>query len=617
MEMRTKYGFIKAALIISLYLLSINPTWAAEGDSVVVIFNSENKLWNATFFNKTRVEYKTLDVNNTIIGAINTILLEARENTHIDILSPGTFTVQTEDALGGIAPLSGQTIDFHNNEIEIINPLGLRMNGIHAVRKNDVTIKNFRLSGHVTYGIWTKGSNNLTLDNLDIDISPESGLAVFIRPRGNDRPRNLTIKGDVYINGGFGHSIEFTSIDTVNIGDLTVSNNIGGCGINASGSTHITIGNIYGYKNCYSLEGKGGGYATLRYSNAGQHLTCTGVYSRRCGRGFFVTEGDNSALPNVTGQHYSTVNMVDIKHTVRENIVIHGILPTNNHVLSGTVSESLYNPNNNVAVDGASNSVTLGIPDVTIDANISKMVRINELRFGFYDLTGDKNSENYIRDRNCDGFGYAKTVDIIGAFMEWNIKSGNGDHNFNWRYACKNTKKAKLLLNGKYIKTLEFTGTGSDSIWQTITMNVNGIDATEIKNIRLIALEDKGLPLVDYLDLEAPGVTYSLKDFATASDSTTVKIGVNVDIPAIFSKSIKAFNIYPNPNYGVFTIEVGDGLELPYGVHVYDISGALVQHTETVNGHRIAVKLIKSEKGLYLVKISSKNDVQTFRMNCL
>lgn len=618
MNMPIKHGFLKIVFLVSLYLFNIYPTYAAQKDSVVVIYNYENKTWDATFYNSDRVEYKTLEVNSTIIGAINTILLEAKENAHIDILSPGTYSVYTEDVLGGISPLNGQTIDFHNNEIEIINPSGFRMNGIHAVRIHDVTIRNFRLSGHVTYGIWTKGCDNLTIDNLDIDISPESGLAVFIRPRGDDRPRNLTIKGDVYINGGNGHSIEFTSVDTVNIGDLTVSNNLVGCGINASGSTHIKIGYIYGYKNCYSLEGKGGGYATLRYSNAGQDLVCEGVYSRRSGRGYFVTEGNNSALPDVIGQHYSTIQMVDIKHTVRENILIQGVYPTNNHVLSGTASESLYTPDNHVLVNGASNSVTLGIPDVTIDTKAKKVVRINELRFGFYDLTGDENSENYIRDRNCDGYGYAKVVDDVGVFMEWNIKSGNGDHGFSWRYACENTKRAKLLLNGKYVETIEFTGTGSDSNWETFTINVQGIDASEIKNIKLIALEDKGLPLVDYIEVEAPGVTYSLKDYSTASDSTNVEIGVPLGINTAFSKSSNVFKVYPSPNYGMFTIAINEELEFPYNVQVYDISGSfVVSHTEFINGNRIVVQLIESKAGLYLAKISSKNHIETFKINCL
>lgn len=617
MGFKIKYGYLKIALIISVFHLNNCAAFSAEMDSVAIINNNETNIWNATFYKSDGTSFKTIEIDTNIIAAINTILIEASEDAHIDVLSSGTFIVNTEDALGGIAPLNGQTIDFHNNEIKIINPFNLRMNGINATRKHGVTIKNFRLSGNVTYGIWTKGCDNLTIDNLDIDLDKDRGLAVFIRPRGDYRPRNLTIKGDIYINGGKGHAIEFTSVDTVDIGDVTVSNNIAGCGINASGSTHIKIGNVYGYKNCYNLEGEGGGYATLRYSNAGQYLECNGIYSRRCGRGYMITQGDNSALPGVLGQHFSTVEVVDIKHTVKQNIFIRGTLPTNNHVLSGTASASLYQPENLIYLEGETNTVSLGIPDITVDTNSIKTARINELRFGFYDLTGDEYSENYIRDRNCDGFGYAKTVDKIGAFMEWSVISGNGNHVFNWRYACALSKKAKLLLNGKYICTIEFPGTGSDSIWQTNSTKIQKINASEIKNIKLIAIDNNGLPLIDYFEVQAPGVTCSLKDVSTATDSMNVIVDNALNIENKVSKKNNIVNIYPNPNDGIFTIEINDILETPYKVQVFDLSGSLVQYSNTLNGNRLHVKLTQNHKGLYLVKVSSKNDMTIFKINCL
>lgn len=587
-----------------MLLLCVFNVFSAETDSVVIHYNNTTKMWDVDFYTKAGVKYKTITVDSTIIGAVNTVLPVAGEGASIDILSPGIVTVAAEDVVGGIAPLSGQTIDFHNHEIKIVNPYNFRMNGIHAIRKHGVTIKNFRLTGNVTYGIWTLGCDDLTIENLDIDMGKESGLAVFIRPRGDYRPRNLTIKGDVFINGGKGHAIEFTSVDTVSIGDVTVTNNIGGCGINASGSTQIKIGNVYGYKNCYSLEGDGGGYATLRYSNAGRFLECKGVYSRRSGRGYFITEGEHSALPDVIGQHNSTVAMVDIKHTVRESILIRGEFPTHNQVLSGTVSESLYTPDRNVFVVGATNSVTLGIPVVPIvDSTVIKTVRINELRFGFYDLTGDENTENYIRDRTCDGFGYARTVDEAGAFMEWNIRSGSGDHRFSWRYASKATKKAKLLLNSKVIKTVEFEGTGSDSLWQSVSVWVQGLNASAIKNIQLVAIEEKGLPFVDFLEVEAPGATFSLKDSSTASDSTHVYLETAVNVKSIYEETLAQFKIYPNPNHGVFYVELNDASETVGKLQVYDVTGSLVHHTEAISGNRIAVQLNDNRKGLYFLRL--------------
>ncbi len=560
-----------------------------------------------------------MEIDSTSIGAINTFLVEAGENAIIDIISPMPFLVTIEDPYQGISPLSGQTIDFNYNLMEINNPHKLRMNGIFAVRKHAVTIKNFRLAGFVRYGIWTQGCDDFTIINVDIDIDQESGLAMFIRPRGDYRPRNLTIKGDVYINGGNGHAIEFTSVDTVNIGDVTVSNNLNGCGINASGSTNIKIGNVYGYKNSYNLEGAGGGYATLRYSNAGEYLECKGIYSRRCGRGYMITQGDNSALPGVVGQHFSTVDVVDIKHTVKENIFIRGILPTHNNVLYGTASESLFQPHNLIFLEGETNTVSLGLPNVEVDTTQLKTIRINELQFGFYDVSGDQYSENYIRDRECDGFGYAKADDEIDAYMEWNISSGSGDHAFTWKYASTQSKKAKFLVNGKYVCTIEFSGTGTDSLWQTNTLRVRGVIASEIKNIKLVALEYIGLPLIDYLEVEALGVARSLKDISTATDSMNVTIDPisSVDVVYNLSEFKSLFAVYPNPTTGVLTIVTNKRVEAPVDVKIHDAHGLHVRHIATETDNGLVIQLHNCQSGMYLLRISSLDFHEIFKITCL
>ena len=609
--MQVKHKCLLALIIFSALQFSSSIAFAAIPDSVVVNYNKANNAWVARFFKHPTLSYKTIEIDSTSIGALNTFLLEAGEDAKIDILSPMTFTVSLEDPYQGIAPLSGQTIDFHYHTIEIINPQQLRMNGIYGVRKHNVTIQNFRLKGFLTYGIWMLGCDNLTLTNLDIDLDRGNGLAVFIRPRGTYRPHNLTINGNVYINGGYGHAIEFTSVDNVNIGDVTVTNNIGGCGINASGSTHIKIGNVYGYKNCYSLEGDGGGYASLRYSNAGEYLECKGIYSRRCGRGYMITQGDNSALPGVLGQHFSTVDVVDIKHTVKENIFIRGILPTNNHVLSGTIAESLYQPNKLIYIEGETNSVTLGLPENSIDTTSIKTVRINELQFGFYDLSSNETSEDFIRDRNCDGFGYAKTLDQHDAFMEWNVKSGNGNHTFKWRYASNITKKAKLVINGKSIGNIEFQSTEADTIWKEKTLSVRGIKATEIKNIQLIANEEKGLPMIDYLEVQAPGVVASLKDATTATDSTNVRFNL------LGSKQLQTQNnirVYPNPSNERLTIEIFQASNIPYQVNVYNFGGTLVQHTET-SENKSELNMLHQPSGIYFVQVALPQQVKTFKVN--
>jgi hypothetical protein len=95
-----------------------------------------------------------------------------------------------------------------------------------------------------------------------------------------------------------------------------------GCGVLLNKSKNGTVGTVTGVR-C----NPGGGYAAFRIANsAGPNITCTKVYARGCGRGFF----------SVTGSNGCTINSVDIADSTSHGMLLENA--SNVRVLGGTIA---------------------------------------------------------------------------------------------------------------------------------------------------------------------------------------------------------------------------------------------------------------------------------------
>ncbi|HJT75084.1 MAG TPA: right-handed parallel beta-helix repeat-containing protein, partial [Chitinophaga sp.] len=196
-----------------------------------------------------------------------------------------------------------------------------------ADRKTEIEVKNLKVAGNPRYGIWFKGCTNMVISNITMNLTNGSGqFGLGIRvDHSTAATSNLTINGNINITGG-DMSIETYGLDGFNIGNVTTSNNYG-CGVLLNQSKNGTVGTVTGNYNC-----NGGGYATFRVANNnGPNVTCTKVYSRNSGRGFFSVSGSNG----------TTVNTVDIANSTSHGIFLEDA--SNTKVNGGTVSGG--NPN--------------------------------------------------------------------------------------------------------------------------------------------------------------------------------------------------------------------------------------------------------------------------------
>lgn len=213
-------------------------------------------------------------------------------------------------------------LDFVNTTFNC-NSNDLLIVPVQGDRKTQIEVRNLRVTGNPRYGIWFKGCTNMVISNITMNLTAGLGIRV---DHSTAATRNLTISGTININGAGTHAVETYGVDGFTIGNVTANNNPG-CAVLLNQSRNGSVGTVTGDRN-----NNGGGYATFRVANSnGPNVTCTKVYSRNSGRGFFSVSGSNGC----------TVNTVDIANNTSHGIFLEDA--SNTRVNGGTVSNC--NPN--------------------------------------------------------------------------------------------------------------------------------------------------------------------------------------------------------------------------------------------------------------------------------
>ncbi len=264
-------------------------------------------------------------------------------NAAANNMGSGTIHIRSSGSSGSdggsvysMRPQSNQVLDFHGNTVEANG--GNLVVPVYCDRRNNITVKNLHVTGNPRYGVWFRGCSNIVLENITMNLSYHSQVGLGIRVDGSTGPsRDLTIRGNINVNGSTTHGIETYSVDGFTIGDVTVTNS-GGSGLLLNDSRNGTVGNVTGHYN-----DQGGGYATFRVANNnGPNVVVESVFSRNSGRGFF----------SVTGSNGTTVKYVDIANSTKQNIFLEDAF--NTHVLAGQVANG--NPNCQLVRTNMSNS---------------------------------------------------------------------------------------------------------------------------------------------------------------------------------------------------------------------------------------------------------------------
>ncbi|MCC6690688.1 MAG: T9SS type A sorting domain-containing protein, partial [Bacteroidia bacterium] len=106
---------------------------------------------------------------------------------------------------------------------------------------------------------------------------------------------------------------------------------------------------------------------------------------------------------------------------------------------------------------------------------------------------------------------------------------------------------------------------------------------------------------------------YSYTNASTGcSNSATTNIVVSVCTDIVSQSAKSAFlKVYPNPNFGTFTIETGN--ELVKTIELTDITGRIIL-TQTTDSNTIQMNIYELANGVYHVRINSQNGIDIIKV---
>jgi hypothetical protein len=302
-------------------------TGCATGDAVMT---KSGSTWTVT--NGGTQRYSGTDTQAALTAAYNS-------------LTSGRTTKQTVVVQGdGDIPASAQVampsytiVDWCSGTLNISGSSSGDMSPFYARSKTDVEIANLKMTGSPGYGIFFRGTNNMILGNITLNLSGGSpGIGIRIDTSGNAATdttfvTNLTIN-NVTGSGMTSHIVETYGVDGIKIGTITGSD-VGQCGLLLNRSINAEV-DLVTCNNCAYSGTKG--YAAFRVANNNGmigssypvgNIHVKKVYARSGGRGIF----------SVSACGGLTIDSIDLASTGNTPILLQNTYNTTIAAVSGTI----------------------------------------------------------------------------------------------------------------------------------------------------------------------------------------------------------------------------------------------------------------------------------------
>jgi hypothetical protein len=213
-------------------------------------------------------------------------------------------------------------------------PSGSDRSPLYARGKTDIEIPNLKMTGSPQYGIFFRGTNNMVLGRIDMQLTKSAGIGIRVDTSGSAGTdttfvSNLTI--DHVSGGGMGSQlVETYGVDKIKIGTIE-GKDVGECGLLLNRSINAQV-DLVTCSDC----GTGTGYAAFRVANSvgkingefpAGNIHVGKVYARGGGRGIF----------SVSGCGGLTIDTIDIANTGNTSILLQNTYNTTIAAISGAV----------------------------------------------------------------------------------------------------------------------------------------------------------------------------------------------------------------------------------------------------------------------------------------
>jgi hypothetical protein len=147
-----------------------------------------------------------------------------------------------------------------------------------------------------------------------------------------------------------------------------------------------------------------------------------------------------------------------------------------------------------------------------------------------------------------------------------------------------------------FITTISFTSVSSQNIIRTTV----GSLGTSLTNETLVIQQTVGQP--------------SAISFATAENGACIRQGFHHPFYFIRETGELSVTVYPNPNNGDFSFQVGLGEDQQFNYHIINAEGKTIL-TKTGKGNQLVeVSLDNPANGMYYLKVENRNQKTTFKI---
>ncbi|ONK15224.1 hypothetical protein [Streptomyces sp. MP131-18] len=192
----------------------------------------------------------------------------------------------------------------------------------------DVEIRNASLTGAPHFGILVRNGTDITMGQIDMDLSGGLGIRIDNHDDRDVRTRNVRI-GDVRVSGSGSHAVETYGVDGLTIGTVT-ARDTGESGLLLNDTINARIARVDG-----EGTGAGTGYAAFRMANRNGRIGDGYPVNIRVGE--VIARGGGHGILCVSGSGGAVIDRITISRAGRNAILIEDCHNVHLAARSGTV----------------------------------------------------------------------------------------------------------------------------------------------------------------------------------------------------------------------------------------------------------------------------------------
>ncbi len=514
-----------------------------------------------------------------------------------------------------------------NIYIAMFNTSGELQESFHLNNVNPIVLKDFAIDNNSSLYFAGYFENRVDLEAFAFDAigkkdafvakCSSSGAVSWLKVAGsyyNDEANCISLdqNGNVLIAGDFKDEISFFSATTTTIettksnevflasyaaadGELNWAKELGGNSSNYSSSIAMAENNKFYLNGTYKGELKGG---------------ATPINSLKQSKDIFVgrfdTEGNEETMTKAGGDYE---DQTQIGYSISEkSLFIGGQFSTNFNLIDKSINNQNYQ-------------------DVFYGELIELVEPVDCGAFPVVDLGDDVKNI-------CAGSTY--TIDAGPGFDTyiWNGIEGSrtltvstpGNYTITASYAngCTSTGSVDVTISPNPIVdlgpdinvssretyVLGTVGTFESYLWSnnstesTLTVEGNSISVTTVYS--LLVTDENGCVGNDEITLT---VGRSGRGIANNNNENTLLLSEHQD-EALKSSG---YNVYPNPNNGVFFISVSIPQKIK-SMALFDINGNKIKSIESINSSPHKVELSNLPKGIYILRVFEGESIKEFKI---